>query len=36
MHRVQAGPYPSRSEAGSALVRIQEALKLTPVIVERR
>jgi rare lipoprotein A len=36
VHRVQAGPYPSRSEAGSALVRIQDALKLTPVIVERR
>lgn len=36
VHRVQAGPYPSRSEAGSALVRIQEALRLTPVVVERR
>jgi rare lipoprotein A len=36
LHRVQAGPYPSRGEAGSALARIQDALKLTPVIVERR
>ena len=36
VHRVQAGPYPSRGEAGSALARIQDALKLTPVIVERR
>jgi rare lipoprotein A len=36
VHRVQAGPYPSRSEAGSALRRIQDALKLTPLIVERR
>ena len=36
VHRVQAGPYPSRSEAGSALQRIHDALQLTPVIVERR
>ena len=36
VHRVQAGPYPSRGEAGSALLRIHDALQLTPVIVERR
>ncbi len=36
LHRLQAGPYPSRSEAGSALDRIGQALQLKPVIVERR
>ena len=36
LHRLQAGPYPSRGEATSALLRIGEALQLTPVLVERR
>lgn len=36
LHRLQAGPYPNRGEAGSALQRIGEALQLKPVIVERR
>ena len=36
LHRLQAGPYPNRGEAGSALQRISEALQLKPVIVERR
>jgi len=34
--RLQAGPYPSRSEAQDAAGRIREALKLVPLIVERR
>ncbi len=36
MFRLQAGPYPSRSEALDAAGRVREALKLVPVIVERR
>ncbi len=35
LHRLQAGPYRSRVDAGSALQRIGEALQLKPVIVER-
>jgi rare lipoprotein A len=34
--RLQAGPYPSRSEAQDAAGRIRDALKLVPLIVERR
>ena len=34
--RLQAGPYPSRGEAQDAAARIREALKLVPLIVERR
>jgi rare lipoprotein A len=36
VHRLQAGPYASREEAGSASQRIRQALQLMPVIVERR
>ena len=36
LHRLQAGPYPTREEAGSAAQRIREALQLVPLIVERR
>ena len=36
LHRLQAGPYSNRGEAGSASQRISEALQLKPVIVERR
>lgn len=36
VHRLQAGPYASRDEAGSASQRIRKALQLVPVIVERR
>lgn len=36
VHRLQAGPYASRDEATGAAERIREALKLVPVIVERR
>ena len=36
LFRLQAGPYPSRTEAQSALERVRDVLKLVPVIVERR
>lgn len=36
LFRLQAGPYPSRSEAASAAERVREALQLVPVIVEKR
>ena len=36
LFRLQAGPYPSREEARSAAERLRAALKLVPVIVERR
>jgi rare lipoprotein A len=36
LYRLQAGPYPTRSEAQDAAGRIHEALKLVPVVVERR
>jgi len=36
MFRLQAGPYPSRDEARSMAERLRAALKLVPVIVERR
>ena len=36
LHRVQAGPYPSRQEAQGAAQRLREALQLVPTVVERR
>jgi rare lipoprotein A len=36
LYRLQAGPYPSRSDASAAAERIRSALQLVPVIVERR
>lgn len=36
LFRLQAGPYGSRSEAQEAAARIRDALKLVPVVVERR
>jgi len=36
LYRLQAGPYPTREEAGEAAGRIREALKLVPVVIERR
>jgi len=36
LHRLQAGPYASRSEAAGAAERLRTALQLVPVIVERR
>ncbi len=36
LFRLQAGPYPSREAAADAAERLRGALKLVPVIVERR
>jgi len=36
MFRLQAGPYATRSEAQEAAGRVREALKLVPVVIERR
>jgi rare lipoprotein A len=36
LFRLQAGPYPTRGEAQDAAGRIRDALKLVPVVVERR
>ncbi len=36
LFRLQAGPFGSRGEAQDAAARIREALKLVPVVVERR
>jgi rare lipoprotein A len=36
IYRLQAGPYPTRAEATDAAARVREALKLVPVVVERR
>ena len=36
LHRLQAGPYASRADAGQAAERLRQALQLVPAIVERR
>ena len=36
VHRVQAGPYPTRDQAAGVLRRIRTATALTPLLVERR
>jgi len=36
MFRLQAGPYATRSEAQEAASRVRDALKLVPVVIERR
>ncbi len=36
LFRLQAGPYPSRQEALDVVTRVREALKLVPVVIERR
>ncbi len=36
LFRLQAGPYPARSDARAAAERIRDGLRLVPVIVERR
>lgn len=36
LHRLQAGPYPSREQAREAAERVREALQLVPVVLERR
>ena len=35
LHRLQAGPYASRTEASAAAQRIRDALQLVPTVVER-
>jgi rare lipoprotein A len=36
LHRLQAGPYPSRGEASGAAERLRAELNLVPLVVERR
>jgi rare lipoprotein A len=36
LHRLQAGPYASRSDANSAARQLRDALQLVPAVVERR
>jgi rare lipoprotein A len=36
LFRLQAGPYPTRSDAQGAAQRVREALSLVPVVVERK
>ena len=36
LYRLQAGPYPTRTEAQDVAGRVREALKLVPVVLERR
>jgi rare lipoprotein A len=36
LFRLQAGPYPSKQEANDVVARVRDALKLVPVVVERR
>jgi rare lipoprotein A len=36
LHRVQAGPFPSREEAQRVAERVREQMLLTPLVVERR
>jgi len=35
-HRLQAGPFTSRSEAGEAVTQLRESLRIAPMVVERR
>jgi rare lipoprotein A len=35
-HRLQAGPFASRSEAGEAVTQLRESLRIAPMVVERR
>lgn len=36
MFRLQAGPYPTRAEAHGVARRVRDALKLVPMVIERR
>ena len=36
LHRLQAGPYPSRRDAHSAADRLRQALSLSPLVLERK
>ncbi|SCX71285.1 septal ring lytic transglycosylase RlpA family protein [Variovorax sp. EL159] len=35
-HRLQAGPFPSRSAAGEAVTQLRDSLRIAPMVVERR
>ena len=35
-HRLQAGPFASRSAAGEAVAQLRESLRIAPMVVERR
>ncbi|WP_307655828.1 septal ring lytic transglycosylase RlpA family protein [Variovorax paradoxus] len=35
-HRLQAGPFASRSAAGEAVTQLRESLRISPMVVERR
>ncbi|BEP59478.1 septal ring lytic transglycosylase RlpA family protein [Variovorax sp. V213] len=35
-HRLQAGPFPSRTAAGEAVTQLRESLRIAPMVVERR
>lgn len=35
-HRLQAGPFPSRSAAGEAVAQLRDSLRISPMVVERR
>ena len=36
LHRLQAGPYASRTDAHAAAERLRATLSLAPVVLERR
>ncbi|WP_422084438.1 septal ring lytic transglycosylase RlpA family protein [Variovorax sp.] len=35
-HRLQAGPFPSRSAAGEVVTQLRDSLRIAPMVVERR
>jgi len=35
-HRLQAGPFASRNEAGEVVSQVRESLRISPMVVERR
>lgn len=35
-HRLQAGPFPSRTAAGEAVTQLRDSLRIAPMVVERR
>ncbi|MET3439513.1 rare lipoprotein A [Variovorax paradoxus] len=35
-HRLQAGPFASRNEAGEAVTQLRESLRIAPMVLERR
>jgi rare lipoprotein A len=35
-HRLQAGPFPSRAEAGDAAAQLRDSLHIAPMVVERK